>query len=46
LATVNALEVFVDHVMYWPKGFRPVMRGNNPGDTPYLTLYLSARGDA
>jgi hypothetical protein len=23
LATVNALEALVDHVMYWPKGFRP-----------------------
>lgn len=23
LATVNALKALVDHVMYWPKGFRP-----------------------
>jgi len=23
LATVNALKAIVDHVMYWPKGFRP-----------------------
>ncbi len=32
LATVNALEALVDHVMYWPKGFRPA-------DWPHLDRF-------
>ena len=32
LATVNSLKALVDHIMYWPKGFRPE-------DSPHLDRF-------